>query len=90
MARKRHSDEEAPKVLREIELRPAGGNGRAIGAPTSGDQRRNGPHLAKEVRRMGWPQLADRKALEKENKKLKAIVAEPEFDKLTVKASLHR
>lgn len=53
MARKRYSDEDCLRLLREIEL-----------------------------------QLAEMKALEKENRRLKKIVAELELDKLVLKESL--
>ena len=62
MARKRYSDEDCLKVLREIEVHLAGGMARS--------------------------DLAEKKALEKENQRLKKIVAELELDELILKETI--
>jgi putative transposase len=63
MARKRHSDEDILKLLREIEVKLA-----------------NGSDVQSACRGMG--------GLEKENTRLKKIVAELELDKLILKESM--
>lgn len=88
MARKRHSDEEALKLLREIEVHLAGGNDVPSACRRAGISDATYYTWRKKFGGMGRPQLAELKALEKENKRLKAIVAELELDKLILKESL--
>ena len=88
MARKRHSDEDILKLLREIELNlglvydfetACGSVG--ISVPTYYNWRKRFGGMARS-------QLSEKKALEKENTRLKKIVAELELDKLILKESL--
>ena len=72
MARKRYSDEDILKLLREIELHLAGGS--------AGCRKKFGG--------MARSDLAEKKALEKENQRLKKIIADLELDKLILKESL--
>jgi len=88
MARKRHSDEDILKLLREIELHLSSGTDvqsacRAVGVsnPTYYSWR-------KKFGSMGRSKLAEMKALQKENDRLKKIVADLELDKLILKESL--
>ena len=53
MARKRHSDEDILKLLREIEVKPVIRQRRAVGVSWRGDQRRDVLQLAQAVRRDG-------------------------------------
>ena len=88
MARKRHSDEEALKLLREIEVHLASGMDVPSACRQSGISDATYYTWRKKFGGMGRPQLAELKALEKENKRLKAIVAELELDKLILKENL--
>ena len=88
MARKRRSDEEALKLLREIEVHLAGGMDVPSACRQAGISDATYYIWRKKFGGMGRPQLAELKALEKENKRLKAIVAELELDKLILKKSL--
>ena len=88
MARKRYSDDDILKLLREIELKLAEGSDvqsacRAVGV--SGATYYN---WRKRFGGMGRSQLSQLKAFEKENSRLKKIVAELELDKLILKESL--
>ena len=88
MARKRHSDEDILKLLREIEVKLSAGSnvqsacrGVGISDATYYDWR-------KRFGGMGRSQLSEMRSLEKENTRLKKIVAELELDKLILKESL--
>ena len=88
MARKRFSEEDILGLLRQIELSLASGSDvpsacRSVGVSTAtyySWRRRYGG--------MGKSQLQEFKGLEKENVRLKKIVAELELDKLILKESL--
>ena len=89
MARKRYSDEDILKLLREIELKLAEGGDvqtacRSVGVSdaTYYNWRRRFGGLARS-------QLSELRNLEKENARLKKIVAELELDKLILKESLN-
>ena len=89
MARKRSSDEDILKLLREIELKMAEGGDvqsacRAVGVSdaTYCNWRRRFGGMARS-------QLSELRNLEKENARLKKIVAELELDKLILKESLN-
>ena len=88
MARKRYTDEEALKVLREIEVYLAGGSDVPTACRQAGISDATYYTWRKKFGGMGRPQLAELKALEKKNRRLKKIVAELEMDKLILKESL--
>jgi len=88
MARKRHSDEDILKLLREIELQLAGGCDVASACRSVGISDATYYNWRKRFGGMGRSQLAELKALEKENRRLKKIVADLELDKLILKESL--
>ena len=88
MARKRHSDEDILKLLREIELHLAGGADVATACRSAGISDATYYNWRKKFGGMGRSQLSELKALGKENQRLKKIVAEFELDKLILKESL--
>jgi putative transposase len=88
MARKRHSDEDILKLLREIELHLAGGADVATACRSAGVSDATYYNWRKKFGGMCRSQLTGLKALEKENQRLKKIVAELELDKLILKESL--
>ena len=88
MARKRHSDEDILKLLREIELNLASGHDVATACRSVGISDATYYNWRKRFGGMGRSQLSELKALEKENGRLKKIVAELELDKLILKESL--
>ena len=88
MARKRHSDEESLKILREIELSLAGGADVPSACRSAGISDATCYTWRKKFGGIGRSQLAELKALEKENQRLKKIVADLELDKLNLKESL--
>jgi len=88
MARKRHSDEDILKLLREIELHLAGGEDVATACRSAGVSDATYYNWSKKFGGMGRSQLSELKALEKENQRLKKIVADLELDKLILKESL--
>ncbi len=88
MARKRYSDEDILKLLREIELNLAAGNDVVSACRSVGISDARYYNWRKRFGGMGRSQLSELKALEKENGRLKKIVAELELDKLILKESL--
>ena len=88
MARKRHSDEDVLKLLREIELALASGNDVATACRSVGISDATYYNWRKRFGGMARSQLSEMKALEKENTRLKKIVAELELDKLILKESI--
>ena len=88
MARKRHSDEDILKLLREIELNLASGSDVPGACRSVGISDATYYNWRKRFGGMGRSQLLALKALEKENSRLKKIVAELELDKLILKESL--
>jgi len=88
MARKRHSDEDILKLLREIEVHLASGSDVATACRTAGISDATYYTWRKKFGGMGRSQLSELKALEKENQRLKKIVADLELDKLILKESL--
>ena len=88
MARKRHSDEDILKLLREIELNLASGNDVGTACRSVGISDAAYYNWRKRFCGMAKSQLSEKKALEKENMRLKKIVAELELDKLILKESL--
>lgn len=88
MARKRHSDEDILRLLREIELSLAAGSDVASACRSAGVSDATYYTWRKRFGGMGRSELANLKALQKENDRLKKIVAELELDKLILKESL--
>ncbi len=88
MARKRHSDEDVLRLLREIELNLSSGSDVASACRSVGVSDATYYKWRKRFGGMGKSQLAELKALQKENERLKKIVATLELDKLILKESL--
>ncbi len=88
MARKRYSDEDILKLLREIELNLAAGNDVVSACRSVGISDATYYNWRKRFGGLGRSQLSELKSLEKENGRLKKIVAELELDKLILKESL--
>jgi putative transposase len=88
MARKRFSDEDILKLLRQIELSLASGSDVASACRSAGVSDATYYNWRKRYGGMGRSQLQEFKAMEKENSRLKKIVAELELDKLILKESL--
>ena len=88
MARKRHSDEDCLKLLREIEVKQAGGSDVSSACRAVGIGDATYYTWRKKFGSMGRSQLSELKALEKENQRLKKILADCELDKLILKESL--
>ena len=88
MARKGYSDEDILTLLRQIELSLAAGSDVTTACRSAGVS--NGAYYSwrKRFGGMGKSQLSEFKGLEKENQRLKRIVAELELDKLILKESL--
>jgi transposase-like protein len=89
MARKRHSDEDVLKLLREIELKLTAGDDVASACRSVGISDATYYNWRKRFGGMGRSQLSELKSLEKENARLKKIVAELELDKLILRESLN-
>jgi putative transposase len=100
MARKRHSDQDILKLLREIELALASGNDVGTACRSVGISDATYYNWRRRFGGMAKSQLSEMKALEKENTRLKkiplggaslacgAMVPELELDKLILKESL--
>ncbi len=88
MARKRYSDEDILKLLREVEVRLASGSDVASACRAAGISDATYYTWRKKFGGMARSQLSEMKALEKENQRLKKIVADLELDKLILKESL--
>ena len=88
MARKRHSDEDCLRLLREVEVHLAGGADVGTACRSAGISDATYYAWRKKFGGMGRPQLAELKALQRENQRLKKIVADLELDKLILKESL--
>ena len=88
MARKRYSDEDVLKLLREIEVYLASGSDVVSACRAVGVSDATYYNWRKRFGGMGKSQLSELRALEKENSRLKKIVAELELDKLILKESL--
>ena len=89
MARKRHSDDDILKLLREIEVKLSGGSDVASACRSVGISDATYYNWRRRFGGMGRSQLSEMKSLEKENVRLKKIVAELELDKLILKESLN-
>ena len=88
MARKRHNDEDILGSLREIEVHLHGGMDVASACRTAGISDKTYYGWRKRYGGIGLTKLSEFKALEKENHRLKKILAELELDKLILKESL--
>ena len=88
MARKRHSDEDILKLLHEIELHLAGGADVATACRSAGISDATYYNWRKRFGSMSRSDLAEKKALEKENQRLKKIIAERELDKSILKETV--
>ena len=88
MARKRYSDEDILRLLREIELSLSSGSDVATACRKAGVSDATYYTWRKRFGGMGRSEMANLKALQKENDRLKKIVAELELDKLILKESL--
>lgn len=88
MARKRYSDEDCLKLLREVEPHLAAGSDVATACRFTGISDATYNTWRKKFGGMGWAQLSELKALQKENCRLKKIVADLELDKPIPKESL--
>ena len=88
MARKRHSDEDILRLLREIEVNLHDGMGVVSACRKAGVSDKTYYVWHKKFGGMGKSGLAEKKALEKENSRLKRIVADLELDKLILKETI--
>ena len=88
MARKRYSDEDILRLLREMEVHLASGSDVQSACRLVGISDATYYKWRKRYGGMGRSQLSELKALEKENGRLKKIVAELDLDKLILKVSL--
>lgn len=88
MARKRYSDENALKILREIDAHLHDGHDVVSSCRKAGISDKTYYYWHKKFGGMGRSHLSEMRALEKENERLKNIVAELQLDKLVVQDSL--
>ena len=88
MARKRYSDEDVLKPLRQIELGLASGNSVAMACRSAGVSDATYYNWRRKYGGMGKSQLQQLKGLEKEITRLKRIVADLELGELILKESL--
>ena len=88
MARKRYSDEDVLKLLREIELKLSEGSDVQTACRAVGVSDATYYNWRRRFGGMARSQLSELRSLEKENARLKKIVAELELDKLILKESL--
>ena len=88
MARKRHSDEDILKLLREIEVKLSAGSDVQSACRGVGVSDATYYNWRKRFGGMGRSRLSEMRSLEKENTRLKRIVAELELDKLILRESL--
>lgn len=88
MTQKRFSEEAALDLLRQIDLDLASGTTVEAAIRTAGISEATYYKWRKRFGGMGKSQLRELKVMEKENARLKRIVAELELDKLILKESL--
>jgi len=88
MAWKRYSDEDCLKVLRHVEVELAAGADVPTACRSAGISDATSYTWRKKFGSMGRSRLTELKALEKENRRLKRIVADLELDKLVLRESL--
>ncbi len=85
MAMKRYSDEDILKLLREIALKLADGDDVRTACRGVGVSDATYYNWRRQFDGMGKSQPSELRSLEKENARLKKIVAELELDKLILK-----
>lgn len=88
MARKRYSDEDILKLLREVEVHIHSGMNVVCACRKVGVSDKAYYDWRKKFGGLVRSQLSEMKSLRKENDRLKKIVAELELDKLIFKESL--
>ncbi|MEO1016059.1 MAG: transposase [Pseudomonadota bacterium] len=88
MARKRFSDEDVLGLLRQIEVELSSGSDVPTACRSAGVSTATYYSWRKRYGGMGKSQLHQMKAVEKENQRLKRVVAELELDKAILKESL--
>ncbi len=88
MARKRYSDEDALKVLREIDVHLHYGLGVVSFCRKAGISDKTYYYWRKKFGGMGRSQLSKMRAPRKENERLKRILTELQLDQLILKESL--
>ena len=88
MARKKSSEKDILKLLREIEVHFYGGMDVVSACRTAGISDKTYYGWRQRYGVMGRAKLTNFKALEKENQRLKKILAELKLDKLILKESL--
>ena len=88
MARKRYSDEDILKILREVEVHIHSGMDVVCACRKAGVSDKTYYAWRKKFGGLVRSQLSEMKSLRKENDRLKKIVAELELDKLILKESL--
>ena len=88
MTRKRYSDEDALKVLREIDLHLHDGLDVVSSCREAGISDKTYYHWRKKFGGMGRSQLSEMRAVRKENERLKQILTELQLDNLILKESL--
>jgi len=89
MARKRYSDEDVLNLLRQIKLSLASGSSIEAACRSAGISDATYYNWRKRYGGMVKSQLQELKGLEKENTRLKRIVADLVLDKLILKESLN-
>lgn len=88
MARKRYSDEDILKLLREVEVHIHSGMDVVCACRKAGVSDKTYYAWRKKFGGLVRSELSEMKSLRKENDRLKKIVAELELDKLILKESL--
>ena len=88
MARKRYSDEDALKILREIDVHLHDDLDVVSACRKAGISDETYYYWRKKFGGLGRPQLSEMRALKKDNERLKKIVADLQLDKLILKESL--
>jgi len=88
MARKRYSDEDILNLLRQIEVELSGGSDVPSACRKAGISDATYYTWRKRYGGMAKSQLQQMKSLEKENVRLKRIVADLELDKVILKETL--
>ena len=88
MARKRYSDEDVLKLLREINVHLHYGLDVVSACRKAGISDKSYYYWRKKFGGLSRSQVSEKKSLKKENERLKMIVADLQLDKLLLKDSL--